>query len=363
MWFMLMTILGGLSLGAALFLIARFHRLSFFLSLGAGHGILGWLAACVPVALVALFALINVTTCVVVMLHLAVGFLLTDGIAAIVRLITGKAAGADLRGIVAVALTVVYLGAGWIAAHRVALTDYALPTSKGTGGDLRFVLIADAHLGITQDGKTFPREMERVKALKPDAVFVAGDFVDDDSDPEDMREACAALGTLAADCPVFFVYGNHDEGYFGTREFTASEMEKEFEKNGVTVLKDEVAVVGRFAVAGRLDRSFRHRKAAAELMEGVDPSLYTVMLDHQPNDYANEAESGADLVLSGHTHGGHIFPAGVIGLLSGANDRRYGYERRGNTDFIVTSGISGWAIPFKTGCFSEMVVIDVRGEG
>ena len=51
-----------------------------------------------------------------------------------------------------------------------------------------------------------------------------------------------------------------------------------------------------------------------------------------------------------------------IGLLTGANDRRYGTERRGDTDFVVTSGISGWAIPFKTGTWSEYVVIDILPE-
>ena len=361
MWFMLMTILGGLTLAAAAFLIIRFHRFSFFLALGSRAGIPGWLAACVPVALVALFALINVTTCIVVMLHLAAGFLLTDGLAALIRLLSGKAVPYDLKAGAALMLTALYLGAGWIAAHRVAVKEYSLATAKDTGGDLRFVLIADAHLGITQDGESFTKEMERVRALKPDAVFIAGDFVDDDSDAEDMQKACAALGTL--DCPVYYVFGNHDGGYFGRRAFTAAALEKEFEKNGVTVLKDEVADAGgRFAVAGRLDRSSRQRKSAAELTEGVDPSLYTVMLDHQPNDYANE-EGRADLVLSGHTHGGHIFPAGQIGLLMKANDLLYGHVRRGGTDFIVTSGISGWAIPFKTGCRSEIAVIDVRHEG
>ena len=119
-----------------------------------------------------------------------------------------------------------------------------------------------------------------------------------------------------------------------------------------------------------LDREFdlfpRRReavyRAAAAIRENEPLARYTVLLDHQPNDYANEAVPPVDLVLSGHTHGGHIFPAGQIGLLTGANDRRYGTERRGDTDFVVTSGISGWAIPFKTGTWSEYVVIDVLPE-
>ena len=56
-------------------------------------------------------------------------------------------------------------------------------------------------------------------------------------------------------------------------------------------------------------------------------------------------------------------PAGIIGTATGTNDRTYGSEVRDDTAFVVTSGISGWAIPFKTGCRSEIVVIRVRGEG
>lgn len=86
------------------------------------------------------------------------------------------------------------------------------------------------------------------------------------------------------------------------------------------------------------------------------------MLDHQPNDYDDEAETNADLVLSGHTHGGHIFPIGPASLLVGANDQVYGKKRVNGTDFIVTSGLSGWEVPFKTFAKSEYVIIDIESE-
>ena len=87
---------------------------------------------------------------------------------------------------------------------------------------------------------------------------------------------------------------------------------------------------------------------------------FRVLLQHRPGDARANVFSGVRLQLSGHTHGGHVFPAGQIGMLMRANDLLYGHERRGNTDFIVTSGISGWAIPFKTGCISEYCIIDVE---
>ena len=89
---------------------------------------------------------------------------------------------------------------------------------------------------------------------------------------------------------------------------------------------------------------------------------YIIVIDHQPADYARQAESGADLVLSGHTHGGQLFPFNNVGKWIGANDRVYGHERRNKTDFIVTSGISDWAIKFKIGTRSEYVIINVIPE-
>jgi hypothetical protein len=96
-----------------------------------------------------------------------------------------------------------------------------------------------------------------------------------------------------------------------------------------------------------------------ELLDGVDPNKYIIVLDHEPNDYDNEAASAADLVVSGHTHGGQLIPITYVGEWFGINDRTYGHENRNGTDFIVTSGISDWEIQFKTGTKSEYVIIEI----
>lgn len=101
-----------------------------------------------------------------------------------------------------------------------------------------------------------------------------------------------------------------------------------------------------------------------ELTEDIDPDKFSIVIDHQPDDYAAQAESGVDLVLSGHTHGGQLFPLMNIENLIDITpeDRVYGREKRGNTNFIVTSGIADWAIKFKTGCISEYLMIDIHGK-
>ena len=144
---------------------------------------------------------------------------------------------------------------------------------------------------------------------------------------------------------------------------TFDDLRKMLTSNGVTILEDEAVTIGDdYVLIGRRDRSTKWRSSADTLMQGTDPEKYSIMLDHQPNDYDAEAAAGTDLVLSGHTHGGHMFPAGLVGLILKSNDKLYGLEERENTTFIVTSGISGWAIPFKTGTHSEYVIIDIQPE-
>ncbi|MBQ7170696.1 MAG: metallophosphoesterase [Clostridia bacterium] len=349
-----------LTAGALFYLLTRFRRLSFVARLGGKNRFLPWLAAVLLLAPVAAFALIGLPALVVVLLHLAVFFALSDLIALLVRRTAKHELSRDLRALLAVCLCAIYLGVGWVQAHQVALTGYTVADGKLQEGErLRVVLIADAHLGITLDGAAFAREMERVGETEPDLVVLVGDFVDDESKKEDLLAACRALGGLHPSRGVYFVYGNHDNGYYSSRDFSAADLRAALTENGVRILEDEAIFLdGGFVLIGRRDRSSRDRASVETLTAGLDPGLFSILLDHQPNDYENEA-GAVDLVLSGHTHGGHIFPAGWIGELIGANDFTYGREDRQGTTFIVTSGISGWAIPFKTGTRSEFAVIDV----
>ena len=360
MWRIIILVLLVLTLLAVVFLLTRFHRFSPVLKLAEKNRAFSWLVALLPLLVLALFCCVSVSAYIVVVLHLLAGFLLCALIALAVRVFTGYEIAYDIQGTAAVVLTALWLGVGWYAAHHVSETDYRVETDKALRRGYRIVEIADAHLGVTLDGEKFARELEKVQALQPDAVVLVGDFVDDDSKAADMIAACKALGDLKTAFGVYYVYGNHDEGYYTFRDFHSGRLREELTKNGVVILEDEAVLLDdSLYIIGRRDRSDRVRASMETLMQTLDREKYTVVLDHQPNDYDAEASAGADLVLSGHTHGGHIFPAGQIGMLMGANDALYGMETRGDTTFIVSSGISGWAIPFKTLCRSEIAVVDI----
>ncbi|WP_024860403.1 metallophosphoesterase [Ruminococcus flavefaciens] len=305
--------------------------------------------------------LTSVVNAIIILLSTLMFFLIYGLVFRIIRAVRKKDFTCNWAGRLALVTSAVYLCAGCYLCFHIWQKNYHLTTDK-FDGKLRIAMFADSHLCTTFDGDGFAEQMERIKEQSPDILFIAGDFVDDSTDRENMIKACAALGDTELKYGVWYCYGNHDKSYYGSerRGFSKDDLEAELEKNGVHVLEDESLTVGGMTIIGRKDSAESDRAEMSELMKNVSPDSYTIVLDHEPNDYDNEAAANADLVLSGHTHGGQLFPVTYVGEWFRINDATYGYERRKNTDFIVTSGISDWEILFKTGTKSEYVIIDIN---
>ena len=274
-------------------------------------------------------------------------------------------------GVAAIIITIVYMSWGWYQAHNVWQKDYTIQTDKVVGS-IKLALIADSHTGITFDGDGFAEHVKEIQGQNPDAVLIAGDFVDDDTSLIDMKKCCEALGTLDTKYGVYYVFGNHDKGYYASerRGYDGDDIIAELTKNGVTVLQDQSVLLGdSFYIIGRQDLSEvtdrgGSRADIEDLVKALDDDKYQIVMDHQPADYANEKAAGVDLVLSGHTHGGQLLLIKLFQEITGMgeNDQIYGLEDLDGSDFLVTSGISDWAIKFKTGCRSEYVIIDIQGK-
>ncbi len=337
---------------------ARIHKYKFFKTKGGLGVFLSW--AIPSVIAIAVLIIGGATNLVVVFLHAwaILGFCCL--VSYIIKKIRKKAVPRFITDIAALSLTIIYLFVGWMLMVNVSRTEYTIETQKNIGRDLRIVQITDLHLGMI-NAEDVAELVERINTENPHMVVITGDFVDDESKKEDMLAACEALGQLKVKYGTFFVFGNHDKGYHEYRDFSKKELKKALTENGIDVLEDEAVVINqRIYVVGRKDASELDRKPMSELMKGLAENYYSIILDHQPNDYDAQEEAKVDLVLSGHTHGGHVFPAGPVGVLIGANDAYYGLETRNNTNFIISSGVSAWEIPFKTFNGSEYVVIDVK---
>ena len=273
---------------------------------------------------------------------------------------------ADVTAVIACLL---YLLNGWYQAHHVWGTHYQLESEK-LDKPLRIIQFADAHIGSTFTGQEFAKHVAKMQSYKPDIVVITGDLIDNGTKLKDLQDFLKNLQKLNTKYGIYFVLGNHDtrSNKESLAEYDNKTMLNMLKQHGVKVLQDEVKLIdNRFYLIGRRDAyDFRRggrRQNMESLIQELDKNKYQIVLNHQPNDYANEARAKVDLVLSGHTHGGQLFPINNVSLWWGLNDQIYGHEKRDQTDFIVTSGISDWELKFKTGCKSEFTIIDILPKG
>lgn len=366
MWIVILIVTLAVGMAGLIYLATRFMR---FFPTGKWGRHEKWLRpllgiAALSIVSVAVYLAFGITNMIVIVIVLAFVWILCDLVAHVARPARQHV---YVTGLVAIALTILYLIVGYFQAHHIWEKEYRLGVDSSKQ-PLKIAMLADSHMGTTFHADRFAKELKRIEATEPDLLVICGDMIDDDTSYEDMLSSCEALGDFQSEYGVFFCYGNHDRGYNPLgRGYDGDVFAKALTENGVHILEDEVYKLNTdYTLIGRADASVEQmggqRKSMESLLEEVDPNSYTIVLDHQPNDYEEEAKAGAGLVLSGHTHGGQMFPINRIGELIGANDSTYGYERHDRTDFIVTSGISSWAIQFKTGCRSEFVVVKLTPE-
>ena len=364
MWIIIILLVLAATFGSMLYLSSGVRRLGIIDRYVSNYKV----SRCASLLFVlAVFLILSVTigfmNSMVCMIHAVIFWLICDGMAALIEKRKGKSSKKYYAGIYAVLLTIVYLVIGVFFAHHVFRTEYIIETQKDISKPLKIVMFSDSHVGATFDWKGFSEYVDKMNSEEPDAVIIAGDFVDDDTSREDMEKSCEALGNLKTAYGVYYAFGNHDAGYNSEerRGYGKDELISELEKNGVVVLQDEtVNLTGNIFLCGREDKMTKDRIDMDTLMMGIDNEDYFIVIDHEPGDYEAQYKAGADLVLSGHTHGGQLIPINRVGELIGVNDMTYGHKRIENTDFIVSSGIGDWALDFKTGCISEYVVINIE---
>lgn len=225
---------------------------------------------------------------------------------------------------------------------RVALRDLPAPLEG-----LRVVQLTDIHVGPTI-GRSFVEELvRRTNALEPDVVAITGDLVD--GSVAELGPAVEPLGELRARHGVFFVTGNH-EYYSGPDEWI-----EYLESLNVRVLRNERVSIEHegavFDLAGvddwDADSFDGHGRDLPKALEGLEEGRKVILLAHQPKQVEEAASMGVDLQLSGHTHGGQIFPFNflvrlqqpyVVGL----------HEHRG-TKLYVSPGTGYWGPPMRLG--------------
>jgi uncharacterized protein len=225
---------------------------------------------------------------------------------------------------------------------------------------LRIVTFSDGHLSATYGGRRFERVVELVNAQRPDVVAIVGDLVD--GEVSELREEVAPLADLVSEQGVFFVTGNHE--YF----VDTGAWLRHLPTLGVDVLRNERVAIRRgaatFDLAGIDDRTAAssgvpgHGADLDAALDGRDDATPVVLLAHQPVMVDRARAAGVGLQLSGHTHGGQLWPFDyVIRLDQPAVE---GLSRHGNTQLYVSPGVGYWGPPMRVGARPEVTVVELR---
>lgn len=285
----------------------------------------------------------------VIAFYLLMAFLLLD-IGRLVHLV--PADWLKHNGITSLVMTgvmlVTFIG-GNIHYHNKQRQEINLTTSKHLERPLKIVMLSDLHAGFHNRRAEIARWVDMVNAEHADLILIAGDIIDNNPRPLLAQGTAQELKRLNA--PTLACVGNHEY---------ISGIDKALEligQMGVTVLRDSTVTIGDVTIIGRNDRSNRHRKNIAQLMQGVETDNYLILLDHQPYHLEEAEQNGIDLQLSGHTHRGQVWPLNWVTKRMYECD--YGQYRRGNTDYYVSSGIGLWGGKFRIGTDSEYAVITV----
>ena len=219
--------------------------------------------------------------------------------------------------------------------------------------------------------------VERVNECDADVVLIAGDIFTSTygglAHPEKYSEA---LRKLKAKYGVYVVAGNHDveENLFGgfpvspsSEAFRTPEMDKFFEDCGFKMLYDEAVELddGKVTLLGRVDGEragdgTTNRMNVNELMKNnnVSKDSVVIALEHEPMDYKELSDGGVDVVLSGHTHNGQLFPGNMFVPIF--NENGYGYKKIHNIDTFVTAGVGYYGPPMRVGTDGEIMIVDIN---
>jgi predicted MPP superfamily phosphohydrolase len=222
---------------------------------------------------------------------------------------------------------------------------------------LTIVQLTDVHIGPTIGRNFLEHVVERTNLAKPDAIVITGDLVD--GSVASLRQHVEPLANLRARYGVFFVTGNH-EYYSGVEEWLL-----ELERLGLRPLRNERVAIGDRAasidLAGVDDASARgagpgHGPDYAKALGGAAPDRELVMLAHQPSQIVHAAKAGVGLQLSGHTHGGQIWPFGALVRLN--QPYVAGLHRHdARTQIYVSRGTGYWGPPMRLFCPAEITKI------
>jgi uncharacterized protein len=254
----------------------------------------------------------------------------------------------------------------------VSKRDVALRGLSADFEGMRIAQVSDIHMDSFTEPFFMRQVIERINQLKPDAVFLTGDFVTSgqwpNSDSHEAAWECAGI-LKGLECKsVHAILGNHDVSV------GAETVEAALRSSGISVLRNTFLPIerggGRMWLAGLDDPLAGHPDLDAAIPDNIRnlPNEPVVLLCHGP-DYATRVRSHAagqavDLMLSGHTHGGQIRLPLIGALVLPPMGKRFveGWFQLGSMGLYVNRGIGTIGVPFRLDCPPEITLFTLRAK-
>lgn len=269
---------------------------------------------------------------------------------------TGQFKSALLYSSIGIVALIVIIG--HINAVNPSIRNLNIDINKKANGlkELRIAMISDIHLGTVIGPRRLTRLIAEIEKLKPDLILLAGDVVDEDLQPVIRHNLGETLLRLKAPMGVYAITGNHE--YIGG----VAQAVKYLEEHNIKFLRDSsILIDNAFYLVGREDRSKNYngrRKEIADIINGNDPDLPVIMMDHQPFELDKVAEANVDVQFSGHTHHGQLWPLNYI--TEAMYEVSMGFKIKGKTHFYVSNGYGSWGPPVRIGNRPEIVYTTIR---
>ena len=244
---------------------------------------------------------------------------------------------------------------------HLVITTYTYESEK-LGADLdgyRIVQISDLH--NAEFGKENKKLLETIRSCSPDIIVITGDLVD--SNHTNVERAVAFVKEAVKIAPVYYVTGNHE---YWLEPSENEQMMQGILAAGACDLDDEAVRIEKgdssFMLIG-LDDQHLSDETLKNLLQEQKNEL-SIVLAHEPQYLQNYANAGADLVLTGHAHGGQIrlpFVGGIVapdqGFLPEYTSGKY---NRADTEMIVSRGLGNSIIPVRLFNYPEVVCVELR---
>ncbi|MDW8807195.1 metallophosphoesterase [Streptomyces scabiei] len=219
----------------------------------------------------------------------------------------------------------------------------------------RIAVVSDIHLSPML-GRGFAQKIvDTINSTQPDLIAVVGDLVD--GDVADLGPAAAPLAGLKARHGSYFVTGNHE--YISG----AGQWVEEVRRLGLTPLENARRELPYLDLAGVNDIAGEDEGQGPDFAKALgdrDTSRAVVLMAHQPVQIHDAVDHGVDLQLSGHTHGGQLWPMTYVA--QAANPTLAGLERYGDTQLYVTRGAGAWGPPVRVGAPSDITLVQLASK-